>query len=149
MDQLSLAIQQTAANAEGGVKRLAQLMGTNHQTLINRCNPHCDSHKLGVHEAFAMMLLTGDVQILEVMAAELGYDVERKEKKRERDLISAILSADAEHGDVVRTIQEALADNHISPRELAQIRTAVNGAKQALDTLYGTVTDLHKDQAPR
>lgn len=147
MDQLDLAIQTTAMNAPGGMKGLSQKMGVNHQTLINKCNPNSDTHKLTLREALAMMINTGDVQILEVLAAELGYRLEQKQSRPARDLMSAVLTADAEHGDVGRTIHEALMDGRLTPREVATIRDEVSEAKRSLDELLSTVVSLHKDRS--
>lgn len=146
MDQLDLAIQATAMNAPGGMKGLAQKMGVNHQTLINKCNPNSETHRLTLREAMAMMLNTGDVQILEVLASELGYTVEPKASRAAKDLMAAVLSANAEHGDVGRAIQDAFADGRLTPREVAKVRDEVGEAKAALDSLLDTVVTLHKER---
>lgn len=144
MDQLDIAIQSTATNATGGIKGLSQKMGVNHQTLINKCNPNSETHKLTLREAMAMMINTGDVQILEVLASELGYTIEPKASRSTKDLMAAVLTADAEHGDVGRSIQEALADGRLTPREVAKVRDEVSEAKRALDDLLSTVVTLHE-----
>jgi hypothetical protein len=147
MDQLDLAIQATAMKTPGGMKRLSQLMGVNHQTLINKCNPNTETHKLSLREAVAMMMHSGDIQILEVLAAELGYTVEPKATRGTRDLMTAVLNADAEHGDVGRSIQEAMVDGRLTAREVAKVRDEVTEAKRALDELLTTVVVMHKDKS--
>ena len=146
MDAIDIAVQQTALEAPGGAKRLAQVMGLRYQTLINKCNPHDETHKLTLREALAMMLVTGDTRIIEAMAAELGGTFQSNGPRPGRDLLSALLNADAEHGDVGRAIRDAFADGQLTARELAEIQREVSEAKRALDELLGSVVALRPEE---
>lgn len=135
MDQLDIAVHNTAHNFDGGVPRLAKIMGKGEQVLRNKCNPNNDDSKLTLREALGMMLVTGDVQILECVASELNYQVVPLEAKREIGLLEAVLKTASECGDVHQAIQDALQDGSITPRELHRIIQEIGEARDALCVL--------------
>ncbi len=141
MDQLDIAIYQTAHDAPGGLPSLTKRMGVNEQVFRNKVNPHCETHHLNVGEMVAMMLLTNDTQILDALAIEFGGNFERKEKASSAGLIDALLSADAEHGDVTRVMRDSLRDKQLTPREKTKVRKEINEARDALDVLEQKVVD--------
>lgn len=134
MDQIDIAVHQTAHKFDGGLDRLAQLMGMNAQTLRNKTNPHSETHKLSLREALAMMLQAQDFQILEVMAATCGFTLKPVECPKQ-SLMKALLMVQAEQGDVSRVMAEALDDGRLTPREIAEVREQISEARRALDVL--------------
>lgn len=144
MDQLDIAIHNTAHNAKGGLERLAAHMGIGAQVLRNKCNPNTDTHKLSLREAMAMMHTSGDAAILGVMADMLGYSVTQKDCPTTANLMQAVLHAMTEHGDVTRAVDEALADDVITPREEARIRKEISELQTALMELLAAVTAMAK-----
>lgn len=144
MDQLDLAIHSTAHTAAGGLPKLANKLGIGETVFRSKCNPNTETHKLSLREAMAMMLLTDDVRILEVMADQLGYKLEPVETCAADSVLDAVLLLGSSVGEVNRTIQEALADNRISARELADIRNRSSEAMAELRALVATVTEFAK-----
>lgn len=144
MDQLDIAMHSTAHDAPGGLPKLANKLGVGETVLRSKCNPNTDTHKLSLREALAMMLLTDDVRILEVMADQLGYKLEPVETRAADSVLDAVLLLGSSVGEVNRTIQEALADNRISARELADIRNRSHLAMNELRTLITTVSEFAK-----
>lgn len=139
MDQLDIAIHSTAHDAPGGLPALARRMGTHEQSFRNKVCPTTDSHKLNLREALAMMDITNDDRILETLAEMRGYTIQRKVLPDASSIISAVLSADADHGGVAREIHAALADGKLTEAERASITKQIHDAKQSLDTLQSTV----------
>lgn len=139
MDQLDIAIHHTAHDAPGGLSALARKMGMVEQTLRNKVCPTTDSHKLNLREALAIMEITGDDRILEVIAEQRGYTLERKALPDASSIVAAVLSSDAEHGDVSREIMAAIQDGKITPAERAAIAKQIHDAHRALDVLNSTV----------
>lgn len=139
MDQLDIAIHQTAHDAPGGLEALARTIGLGAQVLRNKVCPTTDTHKLSLREAVAMMDASGDDRILAVLADMRGYTLERKALPDAASIVQAVLSADAEHGDVSRSIQEALADGKLTEYEKAAIARQIREAQQTLDALNSTV----------
>lgn len=139
MDQLDIAIHQTAHDAPGGIQMLAQAIGKGHQVLINKCNPNNDSNVLTLREAIAMMQYTSDLRILEAAAQMLGCVVERKASPAAKSISAALISAYAHEGDVTRLIQDAINDGKLTIREKAKIRDEIAGTIDALDRLRATV----------
>lgn len=139
MDQLDIAIHQTAHDAPGGLEALARKIGLGAQVLRNKVCPTTDTHKLSLREAVAMMDATDDDRILAVLAGMRGYMLERQALPDAQSIVAAVLSADAEHGDVSREIQAALADGKLTEQEKAAISQQIHEAHQALDALNSTV----------
>jgi len=139
MDQLDIAIHQTAHGKHGDLADLARKMGMHAQVLRNKVCPTTDTHKLSLREAVAMMDATGNDSILEVMAEMRGYTLERKALPDAASIVQAVLSADAEHGDISREIQAALADGKLTEHEKAAISRQIREAQQTLDALNSTV----------
>ena len=139
MDQLDIAIHQTAHDAPGGLDALARKMGLGAQVLRNKVCPTTDTHKLSLREALSMMDATNDDRILSVLADLRGYVLERKALPDAASIVQAVLSADAEHGDVSRAIHDALADGKLTEPEKAAISRQIREAQQTLDALNSTV----------
>lgn len=139
MDQLDIAVHQTAHDAPGGLPALARRMGVHEQSFRNKVCPTTESHKLNLREALAMMDITNDDRILEVLAEMRGYTLERYVLPDAASIVSAVLSSDAEHGDVSREIMSALADGKLTEPERAAIAQQIHDAHAALDVLKSTV----------
>lgn len=139
MDQLDIAIHQTAHGKHGDLTDLARKMGMHAQLLRNKTCATTDTHKLNLREAIAMMELTGNDSILEVMAEMRGYMLARKELPDAQSIINAVLADDIEHGDVARTIRDAIADGKLTEAERADIARHISKAHATLDALKSTV----------
>lgn len=139
MNQLELAVHQTAHEAEGGLRALALDIGMGEQVLRNKVNPYQDTHKLSLHEAQAMMRRTSDLRILEAQAAEFGRTINNPLARTPRALVLEMLAADAEHGDVTRRVMDAIADGKITAAEAASIRKEIQDARLELDLLEQAV----------
>lgn len=139
MDQLDIAIHGTAHDATGGLDALARCMGVGAQVLRNKVCPTTDTHKLSLREAVAMMDATDDDRILHALAMMRGYTLARRALPDAKSIVAAVLAADAEHGDVSREIQDALADGKLTEAEKAAIAHQIQAAQLALDALNSTV----------
>lgn len=139
MDQLDIAVHQTAHAFQGGLDRLAQMMGMGAQTLRNKVNPNSDTHRLALREALAMMLQAQDYQILEVLAAECGFTI-RSVAGKDQPLLTALLMVQAEHGDVTRSMATALQAGSMTQRKIADIRREISEARAALDVLEQVIS---------
>jgi len=141
MDQLDIAIHQTAHHAPGGLPKLAKRLGIGEQVFRNKVNSHNDTHHLNVREMIAMVLATNDTQIMDALALELGGKFERHKKANNAGLIDALLTADAEHGDITREMRDALQDKSLTEREKSKIRKEISEARDSLDVLEQKVVD--------
>lgn len=135
MDLLEIAVHQTAHDFDGGLDRLAKLMGKNSQTLRNKVNPNVESHVLGLFDAMAMMIHSQDFRILEVMAAQCGRSVKPLCAEPAPSLSVALLHVVAEQGDVSRAMEDMLASGRVTVRDRAEVREHVSEARAALDVL--------------
>ena len=132
MDHLDMAVYDIVHNSELPAKAIASRIGTNHQVLINKANPQCETHKLTLREAISIQLITGRSNILRAMQTELGI---AKDESPKESLLEALLVASGEHGDVVNCIKDALADGRFTPREREQCQQEIDEAISALTRL--------------
>lgn len=139
MDLLDQAVYDTAHGARGGLSRLADSMGLSRQVLINKVNYNNEQNKLSLREALSIMEITQDYSILEEAARMLGYKVEPLNAQPDKSLLSAIVNAGADHGQVHQTIEAAILDQKINPRELKLISSQVDDAIDALHVLRATI----------
>jgi hypothetical protein len=86
-----------------------------------------------------MMDATGDYRILEVVSEMCGFVLSHKPMPSSSSIVSAVLTSDAEHGDVSRTIRDAIADGKLTDAEKSQITKQIHEAQTSLDALRSTV----------
>lgn len=141
MDQLDLAIHDTTHKSEITAEEIAERMGVNYQTLLNKTNPSNESHVLKFREVVALVKNTANPAIIRVMAESIGYALVRTNDAEPRDLMTSILDVAAEHGDVAKAVNDALSDGVISDREQAEIKTKIDHAIGALEILRSAVTE--------
>lgn len=153
MKTVSTAVFDTAHHYPGGAHALGVLVGIGGKVLANKCNPHSDTHHLTLAEALRIMALTGDHQILRAMCHELGYlnPIPRLDSTTVADdaLLDLLASVFAEAGDVARSLQQALADGRITPKEYADIEQQSIEAQSALATLLDRVRSLVVEEPAR
>ena len=141
MDQLFMALHSAALNARGGITGLAQRMGKRQQTLINKLNPHDDTHQPNLGEFVAILLDTGDLFPLEVLATMLGAKVVTRHNRASKSVVLAMLHAAKEHGDLADVVERALADGHIDTKERIAILREVSELRDALTTMENTLRE--------
>lgn len=97
--------------------------------LRSKVNPEVRTHHLYLTEASEIMDLTGDHRILHALAAEHGYVLQKADDAPATgSVLQLLLSANAAEGEFDRVLQEAMADNVITPNEFKLISEA--GMKQ-------------------
>lgn len=139
IDQLDIAIHQTAHDTPGGLDALARKMGMSAQVLRNKVCPTTDTHKLSVREMMAIIEITNDDRSLHVLAAQRGYTLARNALPDAVSIVEAVLSADAEHGNVAQQIRASIADGKLTERERADVTAQIKRAHDTLDALQSTV----------
>ena len=142
MDQLDRAIHETAHNSVLSAQEMARALGISHQIFLNKTNPTCEQNKLSFREGFAMILHSGKRDIIDVM---IRAYVDMWGGGEPVDLLTAVLSAGSEQGDVERAIKDALGDGVINSREQAHIRQQITEAREALGQLEAAVDAKSKD----
>lgn len=135
MNQIEMAVHQTAHEAQGGLIGMARDIGIGEQVLRNKVNPYQDTHKLGLYEAIAMMRRDGDLRILSAIAAEFGRTLNVPVTRTARTVVLEMLSESAAQGDVARKVADALADGRITAAEASEIRSDITEAHSELDLL--------------
>lgn len=119
------AAHKTVHAYPGGSESLAPRIGMSAAVLRNKVNPNNTTHHLTLAEADEVMGVTGDHRLLQVLAANHGYALQRCEAVHENGpVLQALLVANAAEGEFDRVLQEALSDNLITQNELRLIESA-------------------------
>lgn len=145
MDQLDIAIHSTVMLPKGRLTWLAKLMKVSAAVLRSKANYNTKTHKLTLREAFTIMQLTEDIQILQVMAHALGFKLVPLSVTAADSPLAAVLNVNSEIGDVHRVLQQSLAGRTITYRQLAAIRKEVEEAIHSLKVLVETVAAISAD----
>ncbi|MCM0151641.1 phage regulatory CII family protein [Photobacterium galatheae] len=107
---------------------LEQQLNKRTGVLANEINPKQKHHKLGLMDAITLMKLTGDVQILRALAAEMNYSIyflANYQTISDLELLNSYSNWHAEIGDVNRELAAALADGDIQRDEFERIERAL------------------------
>ena len=115
------------------VQQIASMAGMRYQTLINKVNPDNDTHKLTLREAVALQQVTGNHAILHTMETLLG------DRATEQEPLQALLTSAIKHGDVVKLVNNALEDGHLTASErrdcLKVIAESIKGLQDVQQSL--------------
>lgn len=139
MDELFLALHQSARRADGGICGLARRLGKREKTLLSKLDPADDTHQPTLGEFVAILGDTGDLAPLEVLCAMFGCKLATRTRERAESVMHAVLAAAGEQGDVIKAVQEALSDGRLTARERDQILREVAEARNALVVLENTL----------
>lgn len=131
MDAILHAIHQTVPY--GHAAKLADKIGMSQKILSNKANPDNEHHHMTVLELVRLMKAADDYQALHAMADACGFKLEKKDIKPAKvNIVSMLLSVEAEHGDVSRTMADALEDGRLTRREKTRALKEIDEAVESL-----------------
>lgn len=113
------------ATRKRGAVALAPRAGMRAGTLSNKSNPTMAEHKLGLLESVAVQVAADDYQILHAYAATLrhcAWAIPVHSSVGDVELLDAYALVNERCGLKAAAIRGALADKHITRREVAEIR---------------------------
>lgn len=113
----------------GGIPALAARMGKSANTLQHECNPNTTGHKLGLADAALMTALSGDPSIAQALArAARGVFVQLPTDGSVSDeaLLEQFATLVQDFGQVGASMNEALADGRVTPREFERFASTVD-----------------------
>jgi hypothetical protein len=142
MDQLDHAIHNTAHKSSKTPEEIARAISVGHQILLNKVSPTNDRNKLTLREAVAMIICTGNTEMVSVIADIAGGEFVPRGGDATPSVMSGVLTVVSEQGDVTRAIECALADGRISSREGNRIIQEIDQAMSALRLLRKAVGDV-------
>lgn len=133
------AAYETVRSYPGGAAALGARMGVNSMVLSHKVNPNNASNRLALDEAVRLMALTGDVRILQSMAAELGYVLSKMpvfDGVSDMAVLEIITLIWARNGEMGAHVNQAFADGRITRREFEQIKADVfNSASAGMELI--------------
>jgi uncharacterized protein YfeS len=134
MELLDTAIHETVHDSAIGSKEIAERMGKSRQVLLNKANPNNDTHHLTLHEAAALIKVTGNTAILDAL-----IDLCNDEVAESMNISDALVHSIKESSDVSVAVTEAIIDDKLSQKELKDIHREIREAQDALKKLTNAV----------
>lgn len=147
------AIHHVVHDFPGGAEALAPRIGRGAQVLRNKVTHDGAagvrrSHEPTLADVSAITRITGDLRVLDALAAEVGAVVLRLpviEALGDAALLDMVLTANDEYGQACAALRDGLADGEIDRMELERIERetleAVRAQLELLDRLRGMVVD--------
>jgi len=133
----------------GGAGALGPVLGKRGDSLSHEVSPVYPTAKIGLLDAVKLSLFTGDRQVLNAWAGDMGCmvvplaaDVPGVEGIGTRTAVLA-----KEFADLMGTLAADLADGDVSTNDLARIDREASELVSAIQALLGAVRAMH--QAPR
>ena len=120
------AAYRVAHDYEGGAVKLAEKMGQNPGTFLNRVNPETETHHLYVSTAVQMQVISGDHRILYAMGETLGeccFKVPDLKNVSDAALIELICKIGDEGGDFYKVINSGISEARFTRAAMEKIRT--------------------------
>lgn len=119
------AAYRVAHDYEGGAVKLAEKMGQNPGTFLNRINPETETHHLYLATAVQMQVITGDHRVLHAMAGTLGevcFKIPDLSHVPDTALFDLILKIGVEGGDFCQAISTSLEHKRFTRQDYLRIR---------------------------
>ncbi|MDH5612247.1 MAG: phage regulatory CII family protein [Gammaproteobacteria bacterium] len=117
---------------------LATETGQNKQTFINRLNYKDTEHPPTVEDLELVVRRTGDTTPIEILCSMFGGRFTSASKDVSESVMSAVLHAASEQGDVYAAIEKAKPGGY-SRKEKVEINRQISEAVAALNKLKNTV----------
>ena len=152
------AIHHVVHDFPGGAEALAPRIGRGAQVLRNKVTLEGvagvrRSHEPTLADVAAITRITGDLRVLDALAAEVGAVVLRLptiDALGDSALLDMVLTVNDEYGQACAALRDGLADGEIDRQEFARIERetleAVRGQLELLDRLRGMVVDRPRRQ---
>lgn len=145
------AADATVHDYPGGSESLAPRMGMSAAVLRNKVNPGNDRNHLTLAEADRLMRVTDDHRMLQALADQHGFVLQRADDVEQGgSLIAGVLAFGAAGGELHAVIHDAMADGLITEREMQAIErsaAAEHAAVIALIHRLRAVTGRHAAKA--
>ncbi len=131
----ALAVRLIRRDAEGKVvfDDEGNPKGMSPAVLGSKVNPNTHTHHLTLVEASEVMGLTSDYLMLQCLAAEHGFTLQRMGAEASGSVMGAMLESASMQGAFAQAMREALADGLITESEMRAISAA--GAAQMEATI--------------
>ena len=132
-DPIDTAVYATVHNFKDsrgrkGVPAIANMLGLRKGTVQNKANPREEFAHFTVKEARALMLATGDHQILYAMARDVGeacVPLPSFAFGSDMDMLNAWAEWQADLGETAKVIDGALKDGKITQQELKEVHDEI------------------------
>ncbi len=106
-----------------------------------KVNPTDETHEPSIGDFVAILDDVGDTTPLDVLCGIFGGQFTTKTQASGASIMSAVLRAGSEQGDVSRVIEAALADGELTDAERVKIKREIDDARKALTMLENTIND--------
>ncbi len=136
------AAYHTAHGFPGGVPALAQRMGMSQNTLAHKVSLHNETHHLTLREAVTMQEVSQDKRIAQAMCAALGGVFLDLGCDRKHTTMEQVMHMAAEFGDVLGSVNAAVADGQVTPNEMQDCERQAAELMAALNAVLTQVRSM-------
>lgn len=143
MDQLFICLHQSVMEVRGSSNEVARRMGIRHGTLLTKLNPLDDLHLPNLSEFVRIMDATNNTLPLDILCSMFGGRFVSRSSECGESVLAATLHMVSEGGDVVKAIEESMADGVLTDAERVQLRREIMNHKRSIMALENTI-----DNAP-
>jgi len=141
------AAAQTVDQYQGGAESLAPRIGISAGILRNKVNVNNTTNHLTLAEANRIMAVTGDLSILQAMAAEHNCALIRIDNSdKAESLMHGVLDLGVAEGDFNRELHDALADGVITGNEMNGLGQSALTYQAAIIGLLRRLREAHASQ---
>lgn len=144
MEDVYFALHYAAKHSALGIKGIAEHCGQREQTFRNKLTPTDVSHQPTLADFVMVMKQTGDTTPLDVLCQLFGGQFVSRTDQSSASIITAVLEAMREHGDIAAALDEAMADGVIDDAETARLHRQIIEARNALTRLENTVLQQYR-----
>ena len=146
------AIYHASHNYPGGIPALAVRMGANAGTLQNKVNPNFATAHVTLRDLEAIVTFTQSPLPAAALAALCGCEVlpvALPSGADDMEVLESVTRLAKEFGDVCRSVQQAVADGHVTRREINQVERQaqeLRGAIRAVECLIRSRHDRERER---
>nr|BDD47000.1 hypothetical protein 8 [Piscirickettsiaceae bacterium] len=141
MDALDWAEQQFVKKDRSRAKLISRITGLSEAVIYNKGNPKDDRAHFNLKQLRETMNGLHDYLPLEILAEECGFKLMPNDVTP-TELLTAVLNADKEHGDIAEIIQKALTADVNKQVINKDVKREISEARKALDLLEAS-WDVH------
>lgn len=140
MQNMADAVHETALNSDKTAQQIAAEMVMDYQVLLNKANPRSDNDNFTWHQIQMLVHHSKNPLIGQELTRLAGRSTDDI-----NDLLTAVLVAGTEQGNLRQVLLEVNADGVITRKESIQVINRLNILRRALDGIEATVISHVKD----
>jgi hypothetical protein len=135
LDTFVYVLHDTAKRAPDGISGVARRRAMRPKALMERLDPNDPDRLPNVGDLVFVMQDANDTAPLEVLCEMFGGQFTTRTEGEAHDLMAAILSVGAKHGEAFERVEQAFADGVLEDHEKPDVHRALADYRRAVNAL--------------